>query len=87
MRSAGAWSTPGSIMLTQTKPDLHNHPADLADVAPSLRGAQVLVTGGTGFIGGRLVERLLIECHARPRVIVRKYARAASLARCYSFPV
>jgi nucleoside-diphosphate-sugar epimerase len=68
-------------MLTQAKPYPHVHPADLVDVVPSLKSAQVLVTGGTGFIGGRLVERLLIECNVRPRVIVRNYARAASLAR------
>jgi nucleoside-diphosphate-sugar epimerase len=67
-------------MSTQIKCGLH-HTSDLADVADSLKDAQVLVTGGTGFIGGRLVERLLIECNARPRVILRNYARAASLAR------
>ena len=67
-------------MSAQIKSDL-DQTSDLADVASSLKGAQVLVTGGTGFIGGRLVERLLIECNARPRVILRNYARAASLAR------
>jgi nucleoside-diphosphate-sugar epimerase len=54
---------------------------DIADVAPRLERAPVLITGATGFLGGRLVERLLLECDAKPRVLLRNYARAASLAR------
>jgi nucleoside-diphosphate-sugar epimerase len=44
-------------------------------------GKTVLVTGGTGFIGGRLVEKLVLEHHARVRVLVRNFARAARIAR------
>jgi nucleoside-diphosphate-sugar epimerase len=54
---------------------------DIADVAATLRGNKVLVTGANGFIGGRLVERLLIECGAQPRVLLRNYSRAARIAR------
>ena len=67
-------------MLERAKPDF-NRAVSFPEVTGSLKGAPVLVTGGTGFIGGRLVERLLIECSARPRVMLRNYARAASLAR------
>ncbi|MBN2457217.1 MAG: NAD-dependent epimerase/dehydratase family protein [Sedimentisphaerales bacterium] len=45
---------------------------------------RVLVTGGTGFIGGRLVERLVLDCNATVRVLVRDFARASWIAR---FPV
>src|SRR5207249_8949445 len=43
-------------------------------------GKTVLVTGGTGFIGGRLVEKLVLEHRARVRVLVRNFARAARIA-------
>ena len=46
-----------------------------------LRGKRVLVTGGTGFIGGRLVEKLVLECGAQVRVLVRNFATAARIAR------
>ncbi len=44
----------------------------------------VLVTGATGFIGGRLVERLILEEGARVRVLLRDFAHAPRVAR---FPV
>jgi nucleoside-diphosphate-sugar epimerase len=47
----------------------------------ALDGRRVLVTGGGGFIGGRLVERLVRECSATVRVLVRGFAGAARLAR------
>lgn len=50
----------------------------------SLKGKKVLVTGGTGFIGGRLVERLILEWGAQVRVPVRNFAHAVRISR---FPV
>jgi nucleoside-diphosphate-sugar epimerase len=46
-----------------------------------LSGKRVLVTGGTGFIGGRLVERLILEHKADVRVLVRNFARVSRIAR------
>jgi len=46
-----------------------------------LRGAKVLVLGGTGFVGGRLAERLQIEEGAQVRVPVRDWRKAVWIAR------
>jgi predicted dehydrogenase/nucleoside-diphosphate-sugar epimerase len=57
----------------------------LSTIGPvNLSDKRVLVTGGTGFIGNRLVEQLVLDCNARVRVLVRNYSRAAGIAR---FPV
>jgi nucleoside-diphosphate-sugar epimerase len=56
----------------------------LASIEGALAGKRVLVTGATGFIGGRLAERLVLEHGAEVRALVRNLAGAARLAR---FPV
>jgi nucleoside-diphosphate-sugar epimerase len=47
----------------------------------ALNGARVLVTGATGFIGGRLIERLVREEGATVRALVRNFANAPRIAR------
>ncbi len=54
---------------------------DLRAAGEALEGRRVLVTGAGGFIGGRLVERLVLECGARVRGQVRRVAGAVRLAR------
>lgn len=46
--------------------------------APSLRPLTVALTGGTGFIGGAIIRRLLED-----RVCVRALVRPASLSSCF----
>lgn len=50
----------------------------------TLHGKTILVMGGTGFIGGRLVETLMLEYQAHVRVLVRRPVSALRVAR---FPV
>src|SRR3954466_6753182 len=47
----------------------------------SLSGVRVLVTGGSGFIGRRVVARLAHACGASVRVLVRDVRRATQVAR------
>ncbi len=46
-----------------------------------MRGKRVLVLGAAGFLGGRLVERLVVECGAQVRVLVRRVATGSSAVR------
>lgn len=51
-------------------------------VSARYEGRTVLVIGGTGFIGGRLAERLVLEERAREvRVLVRNWSRAVWVSR------
>src|SRR4051794_37108542 len=49
-----------------------------------LSGTRVLVIGASGFLGSRLVERLVCECRAEVRVLVRRVMGAALASR---FPI
>ncbi|HYN22850.1 MAG TPA: NAD-dependent epimerase/dehydratase family protein [Thermoanaerobaculia bacterium] len=53
-------------------------------IGSALQGRKVLVTGASGFIGGRLAERLVLHHGADVRVLVRSPSSATRLAR---FPV
>src|SRR2546428_9154219 len=46
-----------------------------------LTGKRILVTGGTGFLGGRLIERLVLAGHSSVRVLVHTFAHAYRVAR------
>jgi nucleoside-diphosphate-sugar epimerase len=52
-----------------------------------INNQKIMITGGTGFIGGRLVERLVLEHGedgAKVRALVRNFSHASRLAR---FPI
>jgi len=47
-------------------------------------GCNILITGATGFIGGRLIEVLIKEFDININVLVRNYKNASRIAR---FPI
>ena len=83
--------TPSAIarapsMRGRTVADLEEAAARIADEAPpreavSRDGTEWLVTGATGFLGGRLVRELLARTDARIHCLVRGESDAAARAR------
>ena len=57
---------------------------DLRLVHAALSEKRIFVTGATGFVGGRLIERLATECRVTIRALVQNWSRASRIAR---FPV
>lgn len=53
-------------------------------IGEMLTNSKVLVTGATGFIGERLVEKLLLTYNVKVRALIRDFSRCSRLAR---FPV
>lgn len=50
----------------------------------SLRNKRILVTGGTGFIGGRIIEKLVLDHNVEVVALVHQFKNASRLAR---FPI
>lgn len=46
-----------------------------------LQGKTVFVTGGTGFIGGQLIEQLVLHEGAKVRVLIHRWTKAAFVSR------
>jgi nucleoside-diphosphate-sugar epimerase len=47
----------------------------------SLRNKHILIIGGTGFIGSRLTEKLILEHQSQVTIMSRDFRRASSVAR------
>ena len=47
----------------------------------ALNGKNILVTGATGFIGGRLIERIALNGKVRVRALIRNPAKAVRISR------
>ena len=56
----------------------------LPDVEPQQNDRRLLITGASGFVGGRIVEACFLSGYAQPIAVVRNWTRAARPAR---FPV